>query len=798
MGRRPPPRFARLLLIAGMAPAAAGAQGFVRWEYQRTLYTPRSWDYFTSVFTAATSDRLGGIRARTYWSYADDKFRPAALSQFQLRLEGVPALGRRWDLALGDLRSQESAGGAPRVRGLSLSGNLSPSVSGETIAGQAADRHSGSNAPSFLDNSWFLAQGLRIDAARWLTLKHRLSLRGDARQTVSAYGLPSASRLTVAGTTADIKPAGRLAGRTHLNFSRAAYGGTAGSGADGGTQWDLGLERYRASLCYLFRSGGYVGPANDGRENGFQSFSLSAAGTPLPRLSLSGGASQRWPLAGSDPARGVNRSRRWYLGSGYSRPGWPVAGYQLERFTLDNQMGTAAYRPRQWRHAFNLSHLWRGYSLQGAYQNQRSRGQAAADAHNLSNQFTLSADRRWDGWRALLSQQVTRQTFRRQLEWHQSLGVTRDWSPVYASACQLHWTQGRAQDAAWGTEHWGCELSQRADWTSGWALSTAVKQRLHAGSRVTPPFRWLQWELSVEKRFGRTRDALDFGIVRGRVFEDNNGNGRRDPGEPGIAGVPVLLDGIRKGATGDDGTYHLAGVTPGRHRLTVDQRKLSAVFDPADGEGKPFTSAGVWGPVVDFPITPLNKVTGVVFADSNRNGVQDPGEPGLPGAIVLLGEQRSYTASDEDGIFRFFNVRPGRYPVFMDPRFLPDTLAISGQSSYTVDVEDMLRVPPVSFGIAKRERPVRRIVFPATTTETPPAAAPRRSAARPVAPAAKPSAAELKRLRDAGTSQYAAGEYQKALLTWRQLLRLDPGNAEARRNLQRTQQKIDAINRSRQ
>ena len=135
---------------------------------------------------------------------------------------------------------------------------------------------------------------------------------------------------------------------------------------------------------------------------------------------------------------------------------------------------------------------------------------------------------------------------------------------------------------------------------------------------------------------------------------------------------------------------------------------------------------------------------------------------------------------------------------------LPDTLQPSGPESYTVDVEDLKKVPPLSFGIAKRVRPVRRVVF-GPTVVTPPAeakppvkrpAAPAKPAVitRPAAPA---SPAEVRRLRELGIRQYAAGEYQQALRTWQQLLKLDPANAEAKRNLQRTQAKLDAQNKAR-
>ena len=44
--------------------------------------------------------------------------------------------------------------------------------------------------------------------------------------------------------------------------------------------------------------------------------------------------------------------------------------------------------------------------------------------------------------------------------------------------------------------------------------------------------------------------------LTGVVFLDRNGNGRRDPGEPGVAGVAVS-DQVRVVQTGPDGSFRI-------------------------------------------------------------------------------------------------------------------------------------------------------------------------------------------------------------------------------------------------
>lgn len=55
----------------------------------------------------------------------------------------------------------------------------------------------------------------------------------------------------------------------------------------------------------------------------------------------------------------------------------------------------------------------------------------------------------------------------------------------------------------------------------------------------------------------------------------------------------------------------------------------------------------------------MGRVEGVVFVDKNMNGIQDPGEPGLPGILLQLDKEQALTGSG--GVFRFYPMFPGTY-----------------------------------------------------------------------------------------------------------------------------------------
>jgi len=189
------------------------------------------------------------------------------------------------------------------------------------------------------------------------------------------------------------------------------------------------------------------------------------------------------------------------------------------------------------------------------------------------------------------------------------------------------------------------------------------------------------------------------------VFQDNNANNLRDPGDPGIANVTVNLydaQGNFVGSTMTDNTGAYALIVPtGAYTVefipppgasfvvpnvgTDDLRDSDA--DPVTGRTSllNFTDPGApsnLGVDAGF-VAPPTYIGDFVFADTNLNGVQDEGETGVGGVTIVLqdtdGNTLQTTQSDANGMYRF-EVREGNYRLFFDTSDLAPGFTFTAQN----------------------------------------------------------------------------------------------------------------------
>ncbi|MCD6291573.1 MAG: hypothetical protein J7M34_13825, partial [Anaerolineae bacterium] len=150
-----------------------------------------------------------------------------------------------------------------------------------------------------------------------------------------------------------------------------------------------------------------------------------------------------------------------------------------------------------------------------------------------------------------------------------------------------------------------------------------------------------------------------YGTIAGRVFRDNNGNGSQDAGELGLNGVSVRLSDGQTTTTDSNGNYSFRANAPASYTVSVTP---PAGYDCVTPCSVNVSLQVGQTTTVNFALRPRASVAGKVFHDTNNNGVQDAGEPGIAGVAVTLSTGATRTTAG-DGSYSFDQLLPGSYSV---------------------------------------------------------------------------------------------------------------------------------------
>ncbi|NKE46382.1 isopeptide-forming domain-containing fimbrial protein [Roseomonas frigidaquae] len=189
--------------------------------------------------------------------------------------------------------------------------------------------------------------------------------------------------------------------------------------------------------------------------------------------------------------------------------------------------------------------------------------------------------------------------------------------------------------------------------------------------------------------------SLDAGVYNpaalgNYVWEDLDGDGQQEGGEPAIAGATVkLLDagGTVLGTTTTDGNgfYSFTGLAPADYRVEISKAGYVPTVqnigaDASDSDigangrtGFVNLSSGETDNTVDGGLVRLVSLGDKVFDDLDNDGIQDGGEPGIAGITVRLlsadgATVLGTTQTDADGLYSFDGLKPGDYRVeFLAP-----------------------------------------------------------------------------------------------------------------------------------
>jgi hypothetical protein len=168
------------------------------------------------------------------------------------------------------------------------------------------------------------------------------------------------------------------------------------------------------------------------------------------------------------------------------------------------------------------------------------------------------------------------------------------------------------------------------------------------------------------------------GSISGAKFLDANGNGIRDAGETGTAGVTIVLQNTAPGSgtgvqtrTAADGSFTFTGLAAGTYAVsevvppgfvqTVPGGNGNVTVTLAAGENR--TGILFGNRSASVGVTP-GTISGLKILDFNTNGIIDGIDRPLEGIVFVLtaADGTSVQAtSGPDGTFRFTNVVPGTY-----------------------------------------------------------------------------------------------------------------------------------------
>ncbi len=185
------------------------------------------------------------------------------------------------------------------------------------------------------------------------------------------------------------------------------------------------------------------------------------------------------------------------------------------------------------------------------------------------------------------------------------------------------------------------------------------------------------------------------------VWNDINANGLQDPGEPGIAGATVKLvrdlnndtdfndlnEILATTTTDANGLYAFKGLTPGLdytvlfdmpagyNGVSPYQVGGAAAGNNSDGlQSSTVTLApGEYNSTIDSGFYKTAALGDRLWEDTDADGIQDPGEPGIPGQTVTLtsggangdigtggDDITTTTTTDANGLYSFTGLTPGQ------------------------------------------------------------------------------------------------------------------------------------------
>jgi hypothetical protein len=206
----------------------------------------------------------------------------------------------------------------------------------------------------------------------------------------------------------------------------------------------------------------------------------------------------------------------------------------------------------------------------------------------------------------------------------------------------------------------------------------------------------------------------DLGNVKGTVFADWDGDGVQDPNDEPVQGIPLRMDVSGVTSSGKNGEFTFQSVPTGLHQLGLDLGSLPVDFEPPSIARIQIAVSRNSTQRVAFGLIPLGSIRGRVIRDANGNGVADPTDPAIDGAVLVLDDGKRSERSRR-GRYGFEAVTSGEHTVTLLADSLPEGAIIGGETRRTVQLQRDRLSHEVPFLVTVEKRAEIRKVFSGVT-----------------------------------------------------------------------------------
>ncbi|MEN8145921.1 MAG: hypothetical protein ABFS14_13360, partial [Gemmatimonadota bacterium] len=271
------------------------------------------------------------------------------------------------------------------------------------------------------------------------------------------------------------------------------------------------------------------------------------------------------------------------------------------------------------------------------------------------------------------------------------LGFNRRLAPAVEAYGSLFVTLGQMRFGEGITFQLGSQINVAPDM----ALFAGIEAL--SGS-VRESARW-EFSVGVQRRLPLPLPIRRLPSLQGVVFDDLNGSGKRDPDEPGLAGIRLQM-GREAVVTARDGRYEFEAEA-GARTVRVDPGSL----------GRSLVSDGPYSTSerrqLDIPLRRTGGTRVLFYLDRDRSGTRDADEtivPGLAFQLVGEGDEAWALVAGRDGSATLKAIPRGTYAVLIDPATLPPrtTLPVADFIAVTGGTMSVWEIPiqplPIRFG----------------------------------------------------------------------------------------------------